>query len=186
MGKKKNKQKDKAGLQNKSYFRWDVIIAILILVYIGLTTVIFVVNKKIDSYEHNEVSVNSSKSENTVTTASTALNTANFSAEFSEKETQLKEEANKNLNDKQKQQELAQFYHEHGKHSNAIVGYEKMLETNPNDVETHLSLAQLYMGLPGATDKATNHLNKVLEFQPEHPKKTIIEIWLQQLQERKK
>jgi Flp pilus assembly protein TadD len=79
-------------------------------------------------------------------------------------------------------QEMARHHSQHGRFQEAIGEYKKILALNPKDAEAHLDLAILYMGQNMYKNLATNHLQKVLEISPAHPKKTSILLWLRTLQ----
>ena len=63
-----------------------------------------------------------------------------------------------------------------------MEGYQKFLQANSNDVEAHLTLGQLCMGDKQYAKEAVVHLKKVLELEPEHLRKSTIELWIGQLE----
>lgn len=115
-----------------------------------------------------------------------------------QKEAWLQKEAETNPNDVQARQEMAKHYSQHGKFKNALAEYQKMLEVDPlslspsgrgreprwgpKNAEAHFSLAILYMSQDAHKKSAIAHLQKVLEIEPSHPKKTGILLWLNALQ----
>jgi Tfp pilus assembly protein PilF len=76
---------------------------------------------------------------------------------------------------------LASQYLQQGNNAAAIAEYQKIIRREPQNVKAHFYLGFLYMQNHQHRKEAIHHLKKVLEFQPEHSKKKIIETWIQDL-----
>lgn len=59
----------------------------------------------------------------------------------------------------------------------------KKLEKNPEDVEAHLQLAEIFVYFPEKQEEALDHFEIILGIQPEHPKRAYMEFWTNLLQQ---
>lgn len=173
------KQKNK-GIA-KDYFWWNCTIGILVIIYIVLTSAIFVVQKKIEVLS---AQTQNNPQKNSISLAS--LSIAEISSQFQQKEELLQAKLANHPQDKQSQEQMAEFYYQQGNAIAAIEQYQKILQINPNDTETHLALGQLYMADRQYAKEAIKHLKKVLELVPGHSRRQILEMWIQPLEEQKK
>lgn len=149
---------------------WNIVLGALIAAYIVLTTAIFVVHRKLALLEQNSRE------------ASSAPTAERQSFQRNDKESELLRQLSTDAEDAKTRGDLAQFYYRQGERAKTIEQYEEMLERRPHDPEVHLALGRLYMGSPGTGGKAKNHLERVLELEPAHPRRRIVEIWIKQLE----
>jgi tetratricopeptide (TPR) repeat protein len=156
-------------MQHKNWasHRWEIAILAQVLIYIGLTIAVFVVNKKIECMETSDEAFMISTSPDEL---------------HHQKEAKLRQEIHLQPNDVKSLELLAKYYEQQGKFDQAIAEYKKILAMKPQDIEAHLGLGILYMSKEGCNDLAANHLQKVLEVDPSHTKKKNIEIWIKSLQ----
>ncbi len=156
---------------------WKIVLITGIFLYTLLTTAVLVIDKKNKLRQQ-------SQAEQKTESPKPVNQSAAAKPVYQEKEAQLKRSLAENPSDPQKQAQLASLYYQQGKLDPAMRQYEKILEKKPGDIEAHLALAQLYMGRKELKDKALQHLKKVRELDPDHPKARIIDLWIRQMEKK--
>lgn len=167
----------------RKYLWWDIGITLEIVGYFTLLTVIFILERKIAIIK---VEIANHIPRTTQTFIETpAVSTQTQIAQIPpEKEAEPKSRPFASFKESKAQPNQAALYYQQGQVPKAIAQYQKLLETQPQNAEFHLTLGQMYMSTPQFTGKAIEHLQKTLKLQPRHPRKRNIELWVEQLQKR--
>ena len=159
--------------------KWKTIIIALFAVYALLTTAIFIMHKEI-ALKQKGIAEHSQATKQQPVKA-TAKISSKISEGYRADEQKLQLAIRAKPQDAELHSHLAQLHYRHGQTKKAIAEYDKLLQQQPNNPESHLAIAQLYMGQAKGKAKALTHLRQVLQLAPQHPKKRIIELWIKQL-----
>jgi tetratricopeptide (TPR) repeat protein len=62
-----------------------------------------------------------------------------------------------------------------------VQHYLSVLQSDPSAADVHFDLALVYHGRPGGGLAAAEHYRRVLEINPTHPRRRLIESWVQDL-----
>jgi len=152
----------------RKYF-WDIVIVIQVILYLIVTTAIFVVHKKIMALQAEIASANMPSSHDR-------------SMNAGEQERQLQESVARDPTNTSTRERLASFYYQQGRVNKAIEEYKATLELEPDNAELHLELGILCMGNRNLKEEAAKHFHKVLEICPTHAHRKMMELWLKQLE----
>lgn len=131
---------------------YDIAIGVGLVVYICLTTLIFINNKKIVAFKKSQQQTVDSKG--VKSTKSTRTNTY----------------------------EKNQVSDASGNIDVSIKKYTKKSQKEESNSEAYFKLGLLYMAKAGKEQEAIDNFNKALELNPQHGKKRAIELWMKQLQ----
>ena len=99
-----------------------------------------------------------------------------------EKEEKLKQAIENEPDNAKNREELGKIYYQEGKLKESIEQYKKALIVNPNDIETHIAIAQLYMSRRELRREALVHLKKVEKQAPDHSKIKVVKLWISSLE----
>jgi tetratricopeptide (TPR) repeat protein len=80
--------------------------------------------------------------------------------------------------------ELSHLCQQQGNRTQAIGYLEQAIKHHPKDAELHYQMGTLLVSDPHYAKKALAHFVKVLEIQPGHPQKALIQRWINTLEER--
>lgn len=152
---------------------WKVAVGGAVLIYLGLTTAIFVVHKKIDLMKDTQ-------GRESQKTPANHQNTSSIQGDHQTNRAVSKGSSPENSKGIKNREEMMKTFYE--QEEKIIEQCRKRIESNPNDIEAHLSLAQFFMRKKESRDKALEHLRKVREIEPNHPKNKMIEAWINHLE----
>jgi tetratricopeptide (TPR) repeat protein len=160
---------------------WNWVIGIELALYLVLTAAIFMIQNKIALLSEAKAQTSTPQVLPQVPTQPPNLLPQNTliknKPDRSQQPTKVENQA-----DLQTCLTTAQLYYERGELDKAIKLYKEAIRLDPKNVEVHLLLGQLCMAKPAYYFKASEHLQKVLELEPNHPKRKSIEVWLQTAQ----
>lgn len=143
-------------------------LVVLILLHIILITTIFVIHARRRGIEgKHEV-------KETIKASSAPMTPSEFLAQ---REKLLKEKIGQ---ESQAFQELVSVYKAEGRMDDAASVLESAIAREPDREDLRMELGLLYYSRPDTVEKALDHFRKVLELNPNHAQKRIIELWLKQ------
>lgn len=162
----------KKEISSRSGERWTTVaLIVLIFLHIILITTIFVIHARRRGIEAKPKTREQTKAYSTPMTPSEFL---------SQRETLLKEKIEQEPKESQAFQELVSVYKAEGRMDEAAAILESAIAREPNREHLHMELGLLYYSNPNTVEKALGHFRKVLELNPNHAQKRIIELWLKQ------